>query len=373
MRKIKIILAGGARPNFVKIAPLYHSFSRHDRITPILVHTGQHSDQNMSEQFFKDLSLPEPDYFLHSQNTSPNQLIAQILMSFEKVLRKEHPDLVVVTGDVTSTVACALAAVNENIPVAHVEAGLRSKDKTMPEEINRIITDHLSQWLFVSEPEAIHNLINENIPLEKISFTGNVMIDSLEYHLKSERNDELTSILPQSPYILVTMHRPSNVDSQENLLKTVHLIEQIAILKPIVFPVHPRTQKKLVEYQLLQRLDDNPDIFLKEPLGYHQFIHLMRGAEAVVTDSGGVQEETTCLQIPCLTFRESTERPVTVSEGTNYVIHDLQPASLISQLRLILHGKTKPSKVPQLWDGNTAHRITEVILAAFDKAGFTKA
>jgi UDP-N-acetylglucosamine 2-epimerase (non-hydrolysing) len=371
MRKVKIILAGGARPNFVKIAPLYHSFSRHNRINPILVHTGQHSDQNMSEQFFNDLSLPQPDYFLQSENTSPNRLTAQILISFEKVLRKEHPDLVVVTGDVTSTVACALAAVNEKIPVAHVEAGLRSKDKTMPEEINRIITDHLSQWLFVSESEAIHNLMNENIPLEKISFAGNVMIDSLHYHLKSNRKAELNSILPKSPYILVTMHRPSNVDSKENLLNTVSMIEQIAALRPVVFPVHPRTQKKLMEYQLLQRLTDHPDIFLKEPLGYHVFMQLMRGAEAVVTDSGGVQEETTYLQIPCLTFRESTERPVTVSEGTNYLIHDLETASLVTQLRLILRGKIKPSKIPQLWDGNTAHRITEVILADFDKADLT--
>lgn len=366
MKKVKIILAGGVRPNFVKIAPLYHRFSLNERILPVLVHTGQHQDPKMSEHFFTDLNLPAPDYYLHAQNTSVNALTAQILTGFEKVLRKERPDLVVVTGDVTSTLACALAAVNERIPVAHVEAGLRSNDKTMPEEVNRIVTDQLSRLLFVSETEAIHNLMMENIPLERITFTGNIMIDSLRYHLEKHNNIALKDDLPAYAYILVTMHRPSNVDNTEKQLNTVLMIEQIAALHQIIFPVHPRTKQKLIESGLMQRLSDNPAIILKEPMGYHAFIHLMRGAVAVVTDSGGVQEETTYLQIPCLTFRESTERPVTVSEGTNYLISDLNPQTLVSELKQILAGRIKPSSVPQLWDGHTADRITDAILEAFD-------
>ncbi len=370
MKKVKIILAGGARPNFVKIAPLYHHFLNCGSIDPVLVHTGQHSDWEMSGQFFKDLQIPDPDYFLHARHYSANTLIAGILTRFEKVIRKVEPDLVVVTGDVTSTLACAMAATHEKIPVAHVEAGLRSHDRTMPEELNRVLTDQLSQLLFVSETEAIHNLVKENIPLEKIFFTGNVMIDSLAYHLRHYSGLFFPGSFPSVPYILITIHRPSNVDLKENLLKVVSLIEQIAVLQKVVFPIHPRTMKKLAEFQLLERLQKIQGIDWKEPQGYHAFISLMRHASAVVTDSGGVQEETTYLQVPCLTFRETTERPVTVSQGTNLLISNLDPDTLVFQLNEILAGKSKKAVIPSLWDGHAAERITAVILDSFQKTTF---
>lgn len=359
------MLAGGARPNFVKIAPLYRSFRNSGAILPILVHTGQHYDHKMSGQFFLDLGIPNPNYFLNTDTASSNTLTATILTGFEKIIRSEKPDMVVVTGDVTSTFACALTAVNEHVPVAHVEAGLRSFDKSMPEEINRILTDQIAALHFVSEPVAMHNLINENIPLEKVYFTGNVMIDSLVYFQKHNATKRLGSPIVSKPFILLTIHRPSNVDSKASLLKIVTLVKQIATLQNVVFTVHPRTRNRLVEFGFMEELENIPAVVLKEPQGYNAFIRLMQQATAVVTDSGGVQEETTYLQIPCLTFRETTERGITVTQGTNYLISDLSIQTLMVKLRHILNGKMKQSSVPSLWDGKTADRITDLILEYF--------
>jgi UDP-N-acetylglucosamine 2-epimerase (non-hydrolysing) len=321
----------------------------------------------MSAVFFEQLELPHPDYYLGVGGGSHTQQTAKIMLAFEEILAAEQPDLVLVVGDVNSTIACALVAVKMGIPVAHVEAGLRSGDRRMPEEINRMLTDTISDLLFVTEPSGITNLQKEGIPSEKIYFTGNCMIDSLVfYQEKSARMAVLESYkLRAKNYVLITMHRPSNVDTKAGLETIQQMIALIAPQHPVVFPIHPRTRSNFEQHGLFQALEAIPNLTLLEPQGYLEFQQLMTHATAVLTDSGGVQEETTYLQVPCLTFRESTERPVTVEVGSNELLSELDPVLAYAKVKQILNGDWKQGKVPDLWDGKAAQRIVAVIYQQF--------
>lgn len=366
---LKIISVVGARPNFMKVAPLHREFLRRgNAIESIIVHTGQHSDPSMSEVFLSQLNLEKPHYALGIGTGSHTELTAKIMTAFEEVLLLEKPDLVIVVGDVNSTFACALVTKRHQIPLAHVEAGLRSFDQTMPEEINRILTDQISDLLFVTEPSAIQNLKNENIPSEKIIFAGNCMIDSLVWFLNSSTpvNPLITWNLEPHQYIMMTMHRPSNVDHYEGLLNIINLIKTTADFKyKIIFPLHPRTKKSLEKWNLLQEIQQIPQLILTEPLGYFEFIQLMKNCLVILTDSGGIQEESSYLQIPCITFRKTTERPITVDVGSNILIHDFNSNQIVEELNRVMNGKAKNSSIPELWDGKTAVRITDYILSRF--------
>lgn len=363
---MKILSIVGARPNFMKVAPLHRAFLKHPEIVPKIIHTGQHYDSRMSDIFFNQLGLPRPDYFLGIGGGSHTQQTAHIMLAFEKILLEEKPDMVVVVGDVNSTVACALVAVKERVPVAHVEAGLRSGDRSMPEEINRIITDSISDLLFVSEESGMENLAREGVPAEKVHFVGNVMIDSLaHFREESEKNAILgqNNLLPGT-YALVTMHRPANVDTTEGLHNVAQIVADTAEQLKVVFPIHPRTSKNLEQHGLLASIGLNPNVLLMEPQGYFEFLKLIANARVVLTDSGGIQEETTYLGVPCMTFRNNTERPITVSVGTNILLKDLTPAEINAKLRDILNGNIKKGGIPPLWDGKTAGRIAAILLAA---------
>jgi len=365
---MKILNIVGARPNFMKVAPLHRAFQRHPALESKIVHTGQHYDAKMSDVFFTQLEMPNPDYFLGIGGGTHTQQTAKIMLAFEEVLEKERPDLVLVVGDVNSTIACALVAVKMNVPVAHVEAGLRSGDRGMPEEINRILTDSISDYLFVTEMSGMINLAKENVPDERIFFVGNCMIDSLVHYRARARQLSYAEVLPGKPavedqsYILMTMHRPSNVDFQEGLSSILSIIEDAVQYKQVVFPVHPRTLKNMETHGLLARFERIPNLITAEPLGYLEFLRLMEGAAMVITDSGGIQEETTFLQTPCLTFRSSTERPVTVELGTNTLLADLNPQTVHEHMMAILEGRAKKGTIPPFWDGQAAERIAEVLL-----------
>jgi len=366
MRILNIV---GARPNLVKIAPLLREMRRHSEIEPILVHTGQHYDEKLSDVFFRQMAIPEPDVNLEVGSGSHAWQTAEILRKIEPVLIERKPDCVLVVGDVNSTVAASLAAAKLGIPVVHVEAGLRSFDRTMPEEINRIVTDALSDFLFVTEEDAIENLIHEGKRREQIHFVGNVMIDALKQFLpiaqKSKIADELgLASVKDQPYALLTLHRPSNVDSAETLGALLAAITEIASEIPVIFPVHPRTQDRLraAGSNSLNRIRFVP------PLGYLDFLCLMSRARLVLTDSGGIQEETTALGVPCLTLRENTERPVTVTEGTNELVGQ-DPAKIVQAARAILNGQTKKGRVPRYWDGHASERIIEILLRESKVAG----
>ena len=365
---MKILNIVGARPNFMKVAPLHRAFQRHPALESKIVHTGQHYDAKMSDVFFTQLEMPKPDYFLGIGGGSHTQQTAKIMLAFEEVLEKEKPDLVLVVGDVNSTIACALVAVKMNIPVAHVEAGLRSGDRGMPEEINRILTDSISDYLFVTEMSGMINLAKENVPDERIFFVGNCMIDSLVHYQARARQLSYDQVLPGKPavkdqsYILMTMHRPSNVDFKEGLSAILSIIEDAVQYKQVVFPVHPRTLKNMETHGLLARFERIPNLITAEPLGYLEFLRLMEGAAMVITDSGGIQEETTFLQTPCLTFRNSTERPITVELGTNTLLADLNPQTVHEHMMEILEGRAKKGTIPPFWDGQAAERIAEVLL-----------
>ncbi len=353
----------GARPNFMKVAPLHRAFQKYyDSIRHLIVHTGQHYDEAMSKVFFEDLELPQPDFYLGVGSGSHAQQTAKIMVEFEKVLEREKPDIVVVVGDVNSTVACSLVSAKMQIRVAHVEAGLRSFDRTMPEEINRLLTDSLAQFLFVSEPSGIANLKREGVDDGKMFLVGNVMIDSLVYYRQKARSYDIANKLKLRPhqFILVTLHRPSNVDGRENLGKIFSIFEQLGKDAVIVFPVHPRTRKMIEEYGLDGHGKSIGNLQLLDPLGYLEFLSLMELAGLVITDSGGIQEETTYLGVPCLTLRNNTERPITVEIGTNELC-GLEEGRVVSRGREILQGKTKQGKIPELWDGKTAERITEIL------------
>ncbi|MDX1912016.1 MAG: UDP-N-acetylglucosamine 2-epimerase (non-hydrolyzing) [Saprospiraceae bacterium] len=365
MKQLKILSVVGARPNFMKVAPLHRAFLDFPALQHRIVHTGQHYDTRMSTVFFEQLELPVPDHFLGINGGSHTAQTARIMLAFEAVLIEEKPDWVLVVGDVNSTLACALTAAKMNIPVAHVEAGLRSGDREMPEEINRILTDALSSLLFVTEASALENLSREGVAAEKVIFSGNCMIDSLVFYQKKSAAIHIPGLnqIAAGAYILVTLHRPSNVDSPEGLENVVIMLERIAPLSPMVFPIHPRTRQKLQQFDLMERINSIPQLQLLEPQGYLEFLHLLKNARVVLTDSGGVQEESTFLQIPCLTFRRTTERPVTISLGTNELMAELDPHQVAVKVADILNGRWKKGQIPPLWDGHAARRIAEV----FDK------
>ncbi len=344
----------------MKIAPLHRELQKTQRYHSIILHTGQHYDEKMSKVFFEELQLPQPDIYLGVGSGSHAEQTAKIMVEFEKVLQKEVPDMVIVVGDVNSTLACSIVAAKMLVPVAHIEAGLRSGDRTMPEEINRIVTDSISDLLFVSEPSGIYNLMKEGVPDEKIFFVGNIMIDSLVSHIETANASKILEQLGLSPksYTLVTLHRPSNVDEKDSLEKILRIFETIATKSKIVFPIHPRTHKMLQTFGLLEKAQAISGLQLIEPQGYIEFLKLMKEAALVITDSGGVQEETTVLGVPCLTMRENTERPITIEVGTNLLVGTDEKEVCEAALRT-LSGKAKKGKIPEKWDGRTAERIVK--------------
>lgn len=358
----KVLSVVGARPNFMKVAPLHKAFQTYSSISHRIVHTGQHYDANMSKVFFDNLELPHPDVYLGVGSGSHAVQTAKIMVEFEKVVLAEKPDLVIVVGDVNSTVACSLVSSKLLIPVAHVEAGLRSFDRTMPEEINRILTDSIADFLFVSERSGLTNLRNEGIPDSKVFFTGNVMIDSLvQFREKARRSAIKKSLgVAEKGYAVVTLHRPSNVDEKENLANILSALESISKKHTVIFPVHPRTRKMIDEFKLSEKFLLNTNMVFCDPLGYLDFLCLLESAALAITDSGGIQEETTYLGVPCLTMRENTERPVTVTEGTNTLM-GFNYQKTTAEAETVFQGKYKKGRVPELWDGKTAERITRVI------------
>jgi len=363
MRKIKVISVVGARPNFIKVAPLHNEFLKYSsRFDHFICHTGQHFDWNMSSVFFKELKLPEPHFYLGVGIGSHAQQTAGIMIKFEKVMIQQEPDLVVVVGDVNSTLACSITSAKLNTKVAHVEAGLRSFDNTMPEEINRKITDAVADYLFVSEPSGLKHLKAEGVSESRIFYVGNIMIDSLISCLPTvEKSAILEKLrLNRGDYILITFHRPSNVDHKEGLLELIIFLNHLAKDIPIVFPIHPRTRGKLEKFGLTEKLSGN--ILLTDPIGYIDFIALEKNARLVITDSGGIQEETTYLAIPCITVRKNTERPVTVEVGTN-TLGGTDFAKIKLYADEILSGKIKKGQIPEFWDGHVAQRIVGI----FDK------
>ena len=361
---MKILNVVGTRPNLVKIAPLLREMRNHEEIHPLLLHTGQHYDERLSEVFFRQMGIGEPDVNLEVGSGSHAWQTSEILKRIEPVLVEHRPDLVLVVGDVNSTVAASLAAVKLGIPVVHVESGLRSFDRTMPEEINRVLTDAIADYLFVTEEDAVDNLIREGRSRECIFMVGNVMIDALRYFLPLAQRSTLGEELGLSrddgfhPFAVLTLHRPSNVDSTEKLEALLDVIEKVAHRLPVVFPVHPRTQK------IIASLEGRGHSALKliPPVGYLDFLFLLSRAKLVMTDSGGIQEETTALGVPCLTLRENTERPVTVTQGTNEVV-GLDPAKICKGVDAILAGRWKTGRIPQFWDGHAAERIVDTLKA----------
>jgi UDP-N-acetylglucosamine 2-epimerase (non-hydrolysing) len=361
---MKIINVVGARPNLVKIAPLLRAMRERPEIQPLLVHTGQHYDEKMSDVFFHQMGIPEPDVNLEVGSGSHAWQTAEILKRIEPVLLEHHPDLLLVVGDVNSTIAASLAAAKLGITIAHVEAGLRSFDRTMPEEINRVLTDSIADYLFVTEEDAIENLVREGRPRERIYLVGNVMIDALRHFLPIARESKIGAELGLMngngafyPFAVLTLHRPSNVDSIDTLRNLMGAVEEVAAKVPVIFPVHPRTHEKLEQLGSQNRYRTRT----VPPLGYLDFVCLLSHAKLVLTDSGGIQEETTALGVPCLTLRENTERPVTVTEGTNQIVGQ-DPGKITRAAREILSGKVKAGSLPRLWDGQAAQRIVEILL-----------
>jgi UDP-N-acetylglucosamine 2-epimerase (non-hydrolysing) len=367
---ITIHLIAAARPNFMKIAPLYHELTRREWARPVIVHTGQHYDQNMSDAFFQDLELPTPHIHLEVGSGSHAEQTGNVLIAYEKILLTEKPDIVVVVGDVNSTIACTLAAAKIHYStdpadrpiICHLEAGLRSNDRSMPEEINRLATDVLSDFLWTPSYDADENLQREGIAPEKIVRVGNIMIDSLELmRAKIEPLKEYAkhNLKPQE-YGVVTLHRPANVDDPKILKSLCDALIEISTKIPLIMPVHPRTKKNLVENNLWDELADTDNLHLVDPLGYKNFMSLIFNCKLVITDSGGIQEETTYLGIPCLTLRPNTERPVTITDGTNKLS---TIAEILIDTDEALKNKHKRLQPPDLWDGKTAARIADAIVA----------
>ncbi|MGB8225644.1 MAG: UDP-N-acetylglucosamine 2-epimerase (non-hydrolyzing) [Sedimentisphaerales bacterium] len=362
---MKILHVAGARPNFVKIASILKACSKTAEIESVLVHTGQHYSNNMSDNFFEDLEIPRPDVNLEVGSGSHAQQTGEIMKRFEPVVLECKPDTVLVVGDVNSTVACAMVATKLGIKTIHVEAGLRSFDRTMPEEINRILTDAISDILFVTEPSGVTNLKNEGIDGHKVHLVGNVMIDTLDMHKrKADKSDILVrlNLLPGN-FCVVTLHRPSNVDECKAFRSILDALVKIQDEIKVVFPVHPRTLKQFELTGLIRNLNNFPNIMLTEPLGYLDFMKLMSESKIVITDSGGIQEETTVLGIPCLTVRENTERPITITEGTNMLV-GTDTDKILRGFRESLHRVKKKSR-PHLWDGKASERIIQVLLKVF--------
>jgi UDP-N-acetylglucosamine 2-epimerase (non-hydrolysing) len=358
-RQLTIHLVCGARPNFMKVAPLYHALSREAWARPLIVHTGQHYDANMSGSFFEDLGLPTPDVSLGVGSGSHAEQTARVMVAYERVLQEQRPDLVVVVGDVNSTMAATVVATKMGVKVAHLEAGLRSFDRSMPEELNRLVTDVLADFLWTPSRDASDNLLAEGIPASRIVFVGNIMIDCLE--MFRSRIDERKAYfdygqLPRS-YGVLTLHRPSNVDDQASLSDLCNAIGELSRVMPLVFPVHPRTRRQLDMAQLLG-LVNTQQIFMPEPLSYVSFMSLVSNARLVITDSGGIQEETTYLGVPCLTLRQNTERPITLTHGTNRLCSVADLGRAVSHVATMSHA---PQPQIPLWDGRTASRIVDDI------------
>ena len=361
-QKMKIACVVGARPNFMKIAPILEAMKPYPKLQPLLVHTGQHYDYEMSGVFFEDLNIPEPDVYLGVGSGSHAVQTAKIMIEFEKVVLEHKPDMVLVVGDVNSTLACAIVAAKLHISVAHVEAGIRSFDRAMPEEINRILTDAVSDYLLPPSKHGCENLRREGIPEEKIFFVGDVMIDTLLKHKdKAAATPILNELgLQKGNYVLMTMHRPHNVDFRENLINILSAVQAIQNKIRIVFPMHPRTRNSIKEFKLSDKMFNMKNLMITEPVGYLRFLNLMMHAKFVITDSGGIQEETTVLNIPCLTLRENTERPETIDEGTNILVGN-NTQRIIEESFKILEGQGKTGSYPDLWDGRASERIVETL------------
>ncbi|MBN1320235.1 MAG: UDP-N-acetylglucosamine 2-epimerase (non-hydrolyzing) [Thermoleophilia bacterium] len=376
MRLLHVV---GTRPNFMKAAAVMAAVNRWNRAAPdgpldgpglsrprfhqVLVHTGQHYDEKMSRVFFDDLALPRPDHYLEVGSGSHAEQTARVMLALEPVLEKEAPDLVMTVGDVNSTLAAALVAAKLDIPVAHVEAGLRSRDRTMPEELNRLVVDQLSDLLFTTSRDADDNLAAEGIPAEKAHFVGNTMIDTLKRHLSRALESSILARLGLAPggYAAVTLHRPSNVDEREGLKRLVKMLGEVARRLPVVFPVHARTRQRLGEFGFDVRLRQNSSIILSDPLGYLDFLCLMANARLVLTDSGGIQEETTVLSVPCLTLRKNTERPVTITEGTNRLVDPENVEEIVAAVDETLVAPMPTERCPEYWDGHAGDRIVQAI------------
>ena len=362
---LKVINVAGARPNFMKVAPIVAAMKRRQaEFQPFLVHTGQHYDETMSEAFFRDLEMPEPDVFLGVGSGSHAAQTAAIMQAFEPVIIKEKPDWVLVVGDVNSTLACALVCAKLNIKVAHVEAGLRSRDRTMPEEINRLLTDQIADLLLTPSQDADANLRAEGILEQRISFVGNVMIDSLLSYLDRAKESTVRSDfgLQDKEYAVLTLHRPSNVDDTAAFVRVLDALEEVAGRLPIVFPAHPRTRKMIEELGLGPRVEKIKDLLVIYPIGYLDFLQLLSGARLVLTDSGGIQEETTVLGIPCVTLRENTERPITVEMGTNTIAGTDTTNITRAAFEALDNPLNAALRVPPLWDGHAADRILDALL-----------
>jgi len=360
---MKIINIVGARPNFMKIAPLMEQYRHHSDIEPLLVHTGQHYDEKMSDLFFRQLGIPEPDINLEIGSGSHAVQTAEIMKAFEPVVLEHKPDAVLVVGDVNSTIACGLVAVKLGVKLIHVEAGLRSGDRSMPEEINRVLTDSISYMLFCTEQSGVDNLRKEGISPNRIHMVGHVMIDTLLRNKeKAEKSNILNLLnLNGNDFAVLTLHRPSNVDDPVIFGGILDALTIIQNDMPIIFPVHPRTRKNLVSCSLDKRLEEMPGFRLTDPLGYLDFLKLMSNAKVVLTDSGGIQEETTILQVPCLTLRENTERPVTTELGTNQIV-GTNPKTIIQAYKRAVNGPLRKPVIPPLWDGRAAERIVKILL-----------
>lgn len=356
-------LVAGARPNFMKIAPIVRALrDRPELFDYRIVHTGQHYDREMSDVFFEELGIPKPDFHLEAGGGSHAAQTAKIMVAYEAICQSERPDCVIVVGDVNSTLACSIVAKKLHVPVAHVEAGLRSGDLRMPEEINRLVTDSISDWFFVTEPAGQENLLREGKPEERVFFVGHVMVDNLFYQRdrlhSADRSDYESEALKKrlARYGVVTLHRPSNVDDAAILSGIAGSLRRISEQLPLVFPVHPRTRGNLESFGI----DLGANVILTKPLSYMEFLNLWQDASLILTDSGGLQEETTALGIPCLTLRENTERPVTVDEGTNTIV-GVDPQRIVAAAEAVLAGKGKAGRRPRLWDGRAAERIVETL------------
>ena len=360
---MKILNVVGARPNFMKIAPLMAEYGRRQGVQAVLVHTGQHYDQAMSRLFFSELGIPQPDINLEVGSGSHAAQTAEIMRRFEPVVLDTKPDVVVVVGDVNSTIACGLVAAKLDVKLAHVEAGLRSFDRSMPEEINRVLTDAISDFLFCTEQSGIENLLNEGIPKDKVHFVGNVMIDTL---LSNRAKAQESTILDRldvngSRYALLTLHRPANVDDPQVFGNILAAVDVILKDMPVIFPVHPRTRANLNGSTVGARVDQMAGLRLIEPLGYLDFLRLMSSAAVVLTDSGGIQEETTILKVPCLTLRDNTERPVTVTCGSNRIV-GRDPAQILAAYKDAVSPNGRILRTPPFWDGRAARRIVDVLI-----------
>lgn len=359
---MKVFLIAGARPNFMKIAPIWRASKKYEEIGCRIVHTGQHYDQEMSESFFIDLELPAPDYHLNASSGSHANQTSKIMVAFEEICIKQKPDIVIVVGDVNSTLACSIVAKKQSIKVAHVEAGLRSFDMTMPEEINRMVTDSISDFFFVTEESGRQNLLKEGKSEKRIFFVGNVMIDNLLHQVKKledggQKNLSMYGIKPMNrDYAYLTLHRPSNVDSKGDFINIVYAINEIAKELPIYFPVHPRTRKMLD----LFKIHFSENIHLLPPLNFKESLFLWKDAKIVLTDSGGLQEETTALGVPCVTIRENTERPITIELGTN-VLAGTSTEGILNAFKKSL-SKSKKASIPAFWDGHASERIWEILV-----------